>query len=104
MLLIFNRVNAICHWLYIVLSRGGAKGDFEVAALQFLYELRIRPEDCLCNPVGSVNGADIAEGEAGLQKLIDQWISLRTNDDMYLEEPWFKNAASRLRGFKNCRS
>jgi hypothetical protein len=48
--------------LGVVLGGGGARGDFEVGALQFLYERAMRPELLCTTSVGSVNGLKLAEG------------------------------------------
>lgn len=77
----------------IVLSGGGSKGDFEVGALQCLYDRGIRPDIiCACS-AGALNGVKLAEGEGdasqGLQGLLSSWLGLRTNNaDMYEEQPW----------------
>jgi NTE family protein len=76
----------------IVLSGGGAKGDFEVGALRLLYERGVRPDIICGTSVGSINGAKLAEGEGasdqGLEGLEKIWLRLQTASDMYLEEPW----------------
>src|SRR6266567_7355240 len=78
----------------IVLSGGGAKGDFEVGALRFIYDQGARP-DILCGTsVGSINAIKLAEGESsadpqqGLAGLEAIWQSLQQESDMYLEEAW----------------
>jgi NTE family protein len=84
----------------IVLSGGGAKGDFEVGAVRCLYNNGIRPKILCGTSVGSVNALKLAEGEdtpasgtapaghvrglAGLEKI---WESLSTDPDMWALEP-----------------
>ncbi len=46
------------------LSGGGAKGDFEVGALQFLFGQGISPDIVCGTSVGAINAAAIAEGRA----------------------------------------
>ncbi|MFE6937521.1 patatin-like phospholipase family protein [Streptomyces chartreusis] len=81
----------------ICLSGGGARGDFEVGALRLLYDRGIRPDILASTSVGSVNAVKLAEGEdpahpeRGLNGLEELWASLRTNADMYLEEPWLSH-------------
>ncbi|MGW1214450.1 patatin-like phospholipase family protein [Streptomyces sp. NPDC002499] len=81
----------------ICLSGGGARGDFEVGALRLLYDRGIRPDILVSTSVGSVNAVKLAEGEdpahpeRGLSGLERLWASLRTNADMYLEEPWLSH-------------
>ena len=76
----------------LVLSGGGAKGDFQIGALRFLYDQGVRP-DILCGTsVGAINATKLAEGEGelrqGLAGLEAIWKSLRQNGDMYSEETW----------------
>ena len=76
----------------IVFSGGGARGDFELGAVQFLYSTNIRP-DILCGTsVGAINAAKLAEGEGaptqGLQGLVRLWHGLREDGDMYEREAW----------------
>jgi NTE family protein len=47
----------------ICLSGGGSRGDFEIGALEFLYEQGIRATIICATSVGSVNAAKLAEGE-----------------------------------------
>lgn len=81
----------------ICLSGGGARGDFQVGALRLLYDRGIRPDILASTSVGSVNAVKLAEGEdpahpeRGLNGLEELWASLRTNADMYLEEPWLSH-------------
>src|SRR5688572_6373324 len=75
------------------LSGGGARGDFQVGALRFLYDQGVRPDVVAGTSVGAINGAKLAEGESddptqGLRGLEAIWTSLRFNSDMYLYEPW----------------
>jgi NTE family protein len=78
----------------IVLSGGGAKGDFQVGALRFLYDQGIRPQVLCGTSVGAINAAKLAEGEnpanpgQGLSGLERIWDGLQYNSDMYGEEAW----------------
>ena len=81
----------------IALSGGGAKGDFQVGALRFLYDHGIRPDILAGVSVGAINAARLAsvappagpaEKEAALRSLEDIWRGLRENSDMWLEEEW----------------
>ncbi len=80
----------------LVLSGGGAKGSFQVGALQRLYEENLfAPVISGCS-VGAINGAKLAEGgQPGSQKaafgeLKSIWDGLRTDEDMFLKTPWLK--------------
>jgi len=89
----------------LALSGGGARGDFQVGALRFLYDQGIRPDILAGTSVGAVNGAKLAEGESdgdpsqGLRGLESIWNSLQVNSDMYLFEPWLGTIDERIRGF-----
>jgi NTE family protein len=89
----------------LALSGGGARGDFQVGALRFLYDQGVRPDVIAGTSVGAVNGAKLAEGESaadqtqGLQGLEAIWTQLQVNSDMYLFEPWLGTIDERIRGF-----
>lgn len=81
----------------LCLSGGGAKGDFELGALRYLYDRGIRPDIIASTSVGSVNAVKLAEGEdpadpgrglAGLERL---WSGLNTNNDMYVPAAWLNH-------------
>lgn len=46
----------------LVLSGGGSRGDFEVGALQYLYEGGYFASTVCTTSVGSVNGVQLARG------------------------------------------
>ncbi|MGM9474510.1 patatin-like phospholipase family protein [Pseudarthrobacter sp. YS3] len=81
----------------ICLSGGGAKGDFQVGALRYLYDRSIRPTILCSTSVGSVNAIKLAEGEdpgnpnRGLAGLERQWSALQRNSDMFSEEDWLND-------------
>lgn len=85
----------------IVLSGGGARGDFEVGALRFLYDQNVRPDIICGTSVGAINGVKLAEGEGapdqGLQGLEAIWLELQRNEDMYVEESWLNRIDSELK-------
>jgi NTE family protein len=77
----------------LVLSGGGSKGDFELGAIRYLYEVKkIQPTLISGTSVGSLNGAKLAEGESsaesGLRGLLTIWLSLDRKEDMWMFEPW----------------
>ncbi|WP_200961597.1 patatin-like phospholipase family protein [Paenibacillus sp. Soil522] len=79
----------------IVLSGGGAKGDFQVGAVRYLYENNIRPAILTGCSVGAINAIKLSEGEGdgsdatrGLSGLIGIWRELRSNSDMWEKEAW----------------
>ncbi|MGZ4678404.1 MAG: patatin-like phospholipase family protein [Acidimicrobiia bacterium] len=93
------------------MSGGGSQGSFETGVLRFLYDdLKLRPAILCGSSVGSIIAAKLAEGddEATGRRAIDEtediWRGLRSNDDMWLAEPWLEklrsqaNWASELRG------
>ena len=82
----------------IVLSGGGSQGDFEVGALRYLYAQGIRPDVVCGTSVGAINATALAIGEGGLDILEGIWLSLRNNDEMYAEEPWFQALDPLIKG------
>lgn len=87
-----------------VLSGGGAKGDFEVGALRYLYDqvlpgLGKEQPDIICGTsVGAVNSVKLAEGgRQALEQLERIWTeTLNDPNDMYLTEPWYNDIVIRL--------
>ena len=73
------------------LSGGGAKGSFEVGALQYLYEIKeVNPNLTVGTSVGAINSIKISEGInrnngyqgfPGLKKI---WLDLKKEDDMFV--------------------
>lgn len=87
----------------LVLAGGGARGDFQVGAIRFLYDQGIQPDVIAGTSVGAINGSKLAEGEGepnqGLQGLESLWTSLQFNSDMYLFESWLGRIDERIRSF-----
>jgi predicted acylesterase/phospholipase RssA len=81
-----------------VLSAGGSLGDFEVGALRFLYNRGIRPEIVCGSSVGAINGAAIAQGPRGLDKLESIWLSMVLQSDMYTDRPWVDLLPAAVKG------
>lgn len=80
----------------IVLSGGGSKGDFEVGALRYLYEIGIRPQIVAGSSVGAINALKLVEGDDPspapnqAQKLEEIWRGLTGDHDMFQLEPWLQ--------------
>lgn len=94
-----------------VISGGGSQGSFETGVIRYLVdELRIRPSILCGISVGAIIAAHLAQGddEASGRRAVDEletiWRSLRTNEDMWLPEPWLEKLraqaawAAELRG------
>lgn len=72
-----------------VLGGGGAKGDFEVGALLYLYSMGLEPGIICGTSVGAINAAKIAEGKGGIAGLAAIWLDrMNSNEDMYRREQW----------------
>lgn len=87
----------------LALSGGGAKGDFEVGAVAYLYDIGIRPRVIAGTSVGAINAAKLAEGDdpptasnprTAVQRLAAIWRSLDWNGDMYDRQPWVDQLAN----------
>jgi len=77
-----------------VLSGGGAMGSFEVGSLLYFAIERwdeIEPDIVCGSSVGSINALPLAEGTGleGIRRLERVWLSLRYNEDMYVDTPEF---------------
>lgn len=81
----------------LVLSGGGAKGDFQLGAIRALYDVGVLPRILVGTSVGAINAAKLAEGEdagdltrglAGLERI---WESLRLDEDMSVPAPWLND-------------
>ena len=85
--------------LAIALGGGGAKGDFEVGVLKYLYEQGIRAEIVTGTSVGAINAVKLGEGDdvggrSALDRLEAIWRGLIVNNDMYLPQPWIGDLAN----------
>lgn len=88
----------------LILCGGGAKGCFEVGALEYLYERGFFASVIAAASAGAVNATQLAAGglpdtqAAKLQQLKDIWLNeLRTSDDFYEEADWLKGADQAVR-------
>ena len=81
----------------LVLSGGGAKGDFELGAIRALYDAGVVPRILVGTSVGAINAVKLAEGEdpsdpsRGLTGLERLWESLRVDEDMSVPAPWLSD-------------
>ena len=90
----------------LVLGGGGALGDFELGALQYLYLYNIRPQIICGTSVGAINAAKLAEGEGtpqetdrGFKGLQNIWLqSMNSPSDMYVKEPAFAALPDDIQG------
>jgi NTE family protein len=83
----------------LVLSGGGTKGSFEVGFLAYLKKLwGVLNVTVVCGTsVGAVNAVPIAQsGPAGIDRLVDLWLGLRTDSDMYVPHPSLDLARNEL--------
>lgn len=85
------------------LSGGGSQGSFQCGVLRYLYDdLKVRPKILVGSSVGAIIAAKLAEGddpETGRRAIDDVeaiWRGLRSNDDMWLTEPWLDKLRSQV--------
>ncbi|SDJ03773.1 Patatin-like phospholipase [Lentzea albidocapillata subsp. violacea] len=70
----------------LALSGGGARGDFQLGALKYLYEeTGLNPQVIAGVSVGAVNGTMLAHGPQYLSRLESIWRGLASNDSFYLK-------------------
>jgi NTE family protein len=82
----------------LVLSGGGARGSFQMGAIQYLYKERgLDPNLIVGSSVGAIHAAKLAEVRTGerseqlrvVNELTSVWTSrMRRNEDMYDWAPW----------------
>lgn len=83
----------------LALGGGGTRGDFQVGALEYLYDVKgYRPDALAGTSVGALIAAALAMGDApatataparsAAQRVRAQWDVLTDDDDMWGEEPW----------------
>lgn len=66
----------------LVLSGGGAKGSFQVGALDYLLNVKKMNFDIICGvSVGSLNASMVAQGD--FPKLLELWQGIKSNRDIY---------------------
>lgn len=84
-----------------VLSGGGAAGDFEVGAVRLLLQRGLQPAILIGTSVGAINATKLAEGEGsptqGFAGLLEVWLSLRGNQDMWAPAFWLANLPDGVR-------
>jgi NTE family protein len=79
----------------IVLSGGGAQGDFEVGVVQYLAAIQVKWDIVSGTSVGAINAVKLAEGgnlvaqRLALTQLVGIWQGLQDNSSMYVPESWF---------------
>jgi NTE family protein len=88
----------------LVLAGGGAKGSFQVGALQYLYGNRFCADIICSTSVGSVNAVQLAHGgtiatqAAAFNELKTIWeTELTFNQDMYKEARWLTTVSAATR-------
>ncbi|QDB79907.1 hypothetical protein FE251_11365 [Georgenia wutianyii] len=77
----------------LALGGGGTRGDFQVGALQYLYDERgYRPDAIVGTSVGAINAVDLAMGDDpgrhAATRLRASWDALTDESSMWEEEPW----------------
>ena len=80
----------------IVLSGGGAKGDFEVGSCSYLLHHRwdeLNVKSVIGTSVGSINVLGLAtnNGLATAHIMEDEWLGLKSRGDMFRVAPWIGN-------------
>jgi predicted acylesterase/phospholipase RssA len=81
----------------IVMSGGGARGDFQLGALTALEESGIVPDIVCGTSVGALNALMLTQGPSGLDELRRIWLGLRRNDHMWLFEDWWNEIHPSIR-------
>ena len=73
----------------LVLSGGGAKGAFQLGALEYIHEKGKLDFDIICGvSVGALNGTMVAQGE--FDKLKELWLGIEDAQSIYKKLGWLK--------------
>ena len=68
----------------IVLSGGGAKGAFQVGALdQLVHKYNVKPKIVVGTSTGAIQALGVAQN--GVKRLVEVWSGIKGNDDIYRE-------------------
>jgi NTE family protein len=79
----------------ILLSGGGARGDFEVGALKLLYEHGVQPRIICGTSVGSLNASKLAEGAGAISELEQIWRAIPGNYVIYEPSSGFRELTNK---------
>jgi NTE family protein len=91
----------------LVLGGGGTRGDFQVGALRYLYDVHgWRPDAIASTSVGSVNAVYLAQGDeqgrSAAEGLAALWLTeMHDEGSMWSQQPWLVNLKKDVRGFIN---
>lgn len=68
----------------IVLSGGGAKGAFQVGALdQLVHKYKVKPKIVVGTSTGAIQALAVAQND--VKRLVEVWSGIKGNDDIYRE-------------------
>lgn len=86
----------------LALGGGGTRGDFQVGAVKYLYDVKgVRPNAIAATSVGAVNGIDLVMGDdpamSAASRLESSWLALNTESDMWVDMPWLAAAKRNVR-------
>ena len=86
----------------LALGGGGTRGDFQVGALTYLYDVKgFRPQAIAATSVGAVNAMDLVMGDdpsmSAASRLASTWLSLQTEADMWMDMPWLVSAKQHVK-------
>ena len=86
----------------LALGGGGTRGDFQVGALTYLYDVKgFRPQAIAATSVGAVNAMDLVMGDdpsmSAASRLASTWLSLQTEADMWMDMPWLASAKQHVK-------
>ncbi|MCW8088027.1 patatin-like phospholipase family protein [Sabulicella glaciei] len=93
----------------LALGGGGARGDFQAGALEYLYNERgYRPQAIAATSVGAINAIELLMGDddppvgggaavSAASRLGTTWRLLVDETSMFLDQPWLANARPRIR-------
>ena len=86
----------------LALGGGGSRGDFQVGALRYLYDVKaIRPNAITATSVGAINAVELVMGDKpagnGAARVEAQWRALVDDSSMWNYEPWLLQMSQAVR-------
>lgn len=86
----------------LALGGGGSRGDFQVGALRYLYDVKgIRPDAIAATSVGAINAVQLVQGDTpagnAAKRVEDEWRALVDDSSMWNFEPWLLNLSASSR-------
>lgn len=86
----------------LALGGGGSRGDFQVGALRYIYDVKgVRPDAIAATSVGAINAVELVQGDTaagnGAARVEAAWRALVDDSSMWVYEPWLVSLSTAAR-------